>query len=238
MIKVTVWNEYVHEIAEEEVGKVYPEGIHGAIASFLRTNEDMEVRTATLKGGELTEELLNDTDVILWWGHMAHNEVPDELAEKIRARVNEGMGFIALHSAHHSKPFKKLMGTSCNLRWSENNQHERVWNVCPSHPITRGIGEFIDIPQDEMYGEYFDIPAPDELLFITWHKSGEVFRSGCTFKRGNGKIFYFQPGHETYPIFYNEAVQKVLTNAVRWAAPVDVDPEFVTCKHTASLEEL
>ena len=204
MIRVTIFNEFLQEKTQEDVIAVYPNGIHNALKAGIESEEFL-VKTVTLDDENcgINEEVLKNTDVMLWWGHMAHHRVPDEVGRLIKEEVNKGMGIIFLHSAHHSKPFKKLMGTACNLRWSENNQHERVWNVCPSHPITRGIGEFIDIPQDEMYGEYFDIPAPDELLFITWHKSGEVFRSGCTFRRGNGKIFYFQPGHETYPIFYN-----------------------------------
>lgn len=222
MIQVTVWNEFRHEKSSEEVQKLYPNGIHGAIADFLK-HDNFTVKTATLDEAEhgLTVEVLAETDVLIWWGHVAHEEVSDEIVARAHQRVLEGMGLIVLHSGHFSKIFKKLMGTSCDLKWREDGKHCRIWNVNPSHPIVEGIGEMIDLEQEEMYGEHFDIPAPDELVFVSWYPGGEVFRSGCTFSRGNGKIFYFQPGHETYNSYYNEKVQKVICNAVRWAAPKD-----------------
>lgn len=221
-IKVTVWNEFQHEKKNEAVKAIYPDGIHNAIADYLKTQEDMVVRTATLNDEEqgLSNDLLNDTDVLIWWGHAAHNQVKDEYVERVYERVMKGMGFIPLHSSHFSKPFKRLMGTTCALRWREQNENERLWVVEPSHPIAQGLGECVEIEADEMYGERFDIPAPDELVFIGWFKGGEVFRSGCCFKRGYGKIFYFQPGHETYPIYYNEEIRLIIGNAVRWACPL------------------
>lgn len=220
-IRVTVWHEFRHEKKNEAVKKMYPDGMHMTIKSFLDKNPDMEVRTATLDEPEhgLTDEVLANTDVMTWWGHCAHSDVKDEIAEKVRKRVTEGMGWIGLHSAHFSKPFKKLLGTNCSLKWREVAEKERLWNIEPSHPITQGIGEYIELPNTEMYGERFDIPTPDKLIFISWFEGGEVFRSGCTWERGHGRMFYFRPGHETYPIFYNEEIQKVITNAVRWAKP-------------------
>lgn len=221
MIRVTVWNENRHEQTNEKVREVYPEGIHGAIASFLK-EEDYEVRTATLDEPEhgLTEEVLNNTDVLLWWGHVAHDEVDDEIVKKVQQRVLDGMGLIVLHSGHFSKIFKTLMGTSCDLKWREAGEKERLWVVDPAHPIAEGIGEYFELEHEEMYGEHFDIPVPDELIFMSWFEGGEVFRSGVTYTRGNGKIFYFRPGHETHPTYYNENVQRVIQNAVKWAAPV------------------
>ncbi len=220
MIKVTVWNEYTHEKNSEHVRSIYPDGIHGAIAAFLGKNEDIVVKTATLDDPEcgLTEEVLKDTDVLVWWGHMAHHLVPDEVAERVQRHVLCGMGFIALHSAHMSKPFLKLVGTTGTLKWRDNDK-ERVWCCNPGHPIAEGIPEQFVIEPEEMYGEYFDIPQPDELVFISWFKGGEVFRSGVTFRRGHGKVFYFRPGHESNPTYHHEYVQKVITNAVRWAKP-------------------
>lgn len=220
MIKVTVWNEYTHEKNSEHVRSIYPDGIHGAIAAFLGKNEDIVVNTATLDDTEcgLTEEVLKDTDVLVWWGHMAHHLVPDEVAERVQRHVLCGMGFIALHSAHMSKPFLKLVGTTGTLKWRDNDK-ERVWCCNPGHPIAEGIPEQFVIEPEEMYGEYFDIPQPDELIFISWFKGGEVFRSGVTFRRGHGKVFYFRPGHESNPTYHHEYVQKVITNAVRWAKP-------------------
>ncbi|MEG2253882.1 MAG: ThuA domain-containing protein [Vagococcus sp.] len=219
MIYVTVWNEYRHELTDEKVREVYPNGIHEQLKSFLQ--EEFVVKTATLDEAEhgLTEEVLDETDVLIWWGHMAHDEVADEIVNRVHERVLQGMGLIVLHSGHMSKIFMKLMGTSCDLKWREADETCRIWNVNPSHPITDGIGEYIELEKEEMYGEHFDIPAPDELIFINWYQGGEVFRGGCTYKRGNGKIFYFQPGHETYPSYYNKKVQRVIKNAVQWATP-------------------
>ncbi|MGA9289873.1 MAG: ThuA domain-containing protein [Anaerobacillus sp.] len=219
MLNVTVWNENRHEQSSEEVRSVYPNGIHGAIAEFLK--EDFEVRTATLDEPEhgLSEEVLNGTDVLLWWGHIAHEEVSDEIVNRVHQRVLDGMGLIVLHSGHFSKIFKKLMGTGCDLKWREADEKERMWIVDPTHPIAEGLGEKIELEREEMYGEHFDIPAPDELVFVSWFEGGEVFRSGCTYKRGQGKVFYFRPGHETYPTYYHEDIQRVLKNAVAWAKP-------------------
>jgi trehalose utilization protein len=220
MLKVVVWNENRHEKIDPEVSEVYPEGIHGTIASFLGEAQ-FDVSTATLDEPEhgLTDEVLNQTDVLIWWGHIAHHEVKDEVVEKVKQRVLDGMGLIVLHSGHFSKLFKTLMGTSCDLKWREASEKERIWIIDPSHPIVEGLGEYIELENEEMYGEHFDIPAPDELVMVSWFEGGEVFRSGCTFKRGKGKIFYFRPGHETYPTYYNKDVQRVITNAVKWAEP-------------------
>ena len=220
-IRVTAWNEGRHEKSDPEVGRIYPKGIHGAIASLLSTEADMTVRTATLDEPQhgLTDEVLAATDVLTWWGHMAHGEVKDEIAEKVQRRVLEGMGLIVLHSAHISKPFLRLMGTSCLLRWREAGEKERLWVVEPGHPIVDGLGAYFEIPHEEMYGERFDIPAPDATVFISWFAGGNVFRSGCCYTRGKGRIFYFRPGHETFPTYHQKEVQTVIRNAVRWAAP-------------------
>jgi trehalose utilization protein len=221
-IRVTVWNEFRHEKSDESVRKVYPEGIHAAIAVPLQ-KAGYAVRTATLDEPEhgLTTEVLQDTDVLIWWGHMAHGDVADEIVERVVARVWGGMGLIVLHSGHFSKVFKRLMGTSCDLKWREVGERERLWVVNPSHPIAAGLGQYIELEHEEMYGEHFDIPTPDELVFVSWFQGGEVFRSGCTYSRGRGKVFYFRPGHETYPTYYNAEVQRVIQNAVEWAKPCD-----------------
>ncbi|MFH1085784.1 MAG: ThuA domain-containing protein [Chloroflexota bacterium] len=221
-IRVTVWNEFRHEKTHEAVRKVYPDGIHNQIAKFLSANPDIEARTATLDEPEhgLTEEVLANTDVLTWWGHMAHGEVQDAIVDRVQNRILNGMGLIVLHSGHFSKIFKRMMGTNCSLKWREIGERERLWVTDPAHPIAQGLGEYFEIPHVEMYGEYFDIPTPDSLVFISWYQGGEVFRSGVAYHRGKGKVFYFSPGHETLPIYYHETVQKVITNAVRWAAPV------------------
>jgi trehalose utilization protein len=235
-IRVTVWNEFRHERNSPEVAQIYPAGIHATIAAALREKEQIEVRTATLDEPEhgLTREVLQQTDVLIWWGHMAHGEVADEIVERVQQRVLAGMGLIVLHSGHFSKIFKRLMGTSCDLKWREGNDHERLWVVQPGHPIVAGIGEYIELEHEEMYGEHFDIPQPETLVLVSWFSGGEIFRSGCCYTRGQGKIFYFRPGHEAFPTYRNTQVQRVIANAVRWAAPAE--PLLVTYGNTASLE--
>ena len=220
-IPVTVWNEYRHEKEDPRVAAHYPRGIHDTIAGFLRAAGGLAVRTATLDEPDhgLTEEVLAGTDVLVWWGHKAHEEVRDEVVRRVHQRVLEGMGLVALHSAHFSKIFRTLMGTGCTLKWREADDRERLWNICPSHPIAAGLGEHFEIEAEEMYGEPFGIPVPDELIFISWFTGGEVFRSGATWRRGHGRVFYFRPGHETYPTYHHPSVQRVIVNGVRWARP-------------------
>lgn len=219
-IRVTVWNENRVE-RKPEVRTIYPDGMHGAIAAPLR-GQGLNVKTATFDEPEhgLTEIVLAETDVLTWWGHMVHNEVDDRVVDRIQRRVLQGMGLIVLHSGHESKIFKRLMGTTCDLKWRDVGEKERLWVATPGHPILDGIGHYIEIPQSEMYGEPFDIPNPDVLLFISWYEGGEVFRSGCCYQRGRGRIFYFSPGHELYPIYHQPDVLRVIANGVRWAAPV------------------
>ena len=238
MIKVTIWNEGRHDKTSAEVKALYPEGMHNCIKDFLSEDENLLVRTATLDGPDfLTDELLNDTDVLFWWGHIAHNEVPDELAEKIRQRVmTERMGFIPLHSAHKSKPFQLIVGTTGDLVWGDD-QREIVWNMLPSHPIAQGVPTYFTFPKEEMYGEPFMIPQPDELVFTSWFEDGHIFRSGLCYYRGLGKIFYFQPGHEGNPIFHDKTVQHILRNAVYWAAPCDTLVPKPTCPREGSILE-
>ncbi|SNZ17030.1 Trehalose utilization protein [Natronoarchaeum philippinense] len=219
---VTVWNEYVHEREHEAVADLYPDGIHGAIADALG-DAGFETQTATLDDEEhgLTEEVLDETDVLTWWGHAAHDEVEEHVAERVKQHVLDGMGLLVLHSAHLSKPFRKLMGTSCGLKWREAAETERLWVTNPAHPIADGIDDYFEVPEAEMYGEHFDVPEPDSLVFTSWFEGGEVFRSGCCYHRGQGRVFYFRPGHETYPVYHQEEVQHVLANACEWATQED-----------------
>ena len=221
-IRVVVWNEFQHEKQEEKIAAIYPDGMHGAIAANLRQNFNLEVKTATLDEPDcgLGGDALDNTDVLIWWGHMAHGRVPDELVKKIYDRVQAGMGLIALHSSHASKIFAKICGTnSGNLKWREDGDKEILWVTDPTHPIVAGLEkDHIILEHEETYGEHFDIPAPDELIFVSWFTGGEVFRSGLTYKRGLGKIFYFRPGHETFPTYHNKEVMKVIENAVLWCA--------------------
>ena len=237
-IRVMVWNEFRHEKSEVAIRKVYPAGMHAVIASHLNKQAGITARTAVLDQPEhgLTPKVLANTDVLTWWGHLAHNEVSDEIVSRVQERVLEGMGLVVLHSGHHSKIFKRLMGTTCNLRWREAAEKERLWNVEPGHPVTEGIGDYFELPHEEMYGERFDVPTPDKLVFISWFAGGEVFRSGCCYERGHGRIFYFRPGHETYPTYYDANVMRVITNATRWAAPRI--KQKIECPNTQPIEKL
>ncbi len=220
-VRVTVWHEHRHEKTNPKVQAVYPEGIHTAIANALKKAGGLDVRTATLDEPDhgLTDEVLKSTDVMTWWGHMAHGEVRDEIAKKVHERVLEGMGLVVLHSGHYSKIFQRLMGTSCSLKWRESDDREILWVTAPGHPIVQGIDDHVIIPAEEMYGEHFDIPEPDETVLISSFTGGEVFRSGVTYRRGAGRVFYFRPGHETYPTYHHKDVQRIIANGVRWAAP-------------------
>ena len=179
------------------------------------------VRTATQDQPEhgLTEEVLDSTDVLTWWGHATHAGVDDAVVDRVHQRVLGGMGLLVLHSAHFSKIFIRLMGTTCSLAWRNSADTELVWTVTPSHPITAGVPQPIVIDEQEMYGEYFDIPAPDELIFLSTFSGGEVFRSGCCWRRGKGKVFYFSPGDQEYPVYHHPDIKRVLANAVQWARP-------------------
>ena len=223
-IRVTLWNEFIHEKTVESVRAIYPQGMHAVWAAALRQHlgNAVQIRSALLDEPEhgLTAEILAETDVLTWWGHAAHDRVSEAVVDRVQKRVWQGMGLVALHSAHNSKIFKRLMGTSCMLRWREAAERERIWIVNPAHPIVAGLTEeYFELPQVEMYGEFFDIPAPEELFTISWFEGGEVFRSGCTWRRGKGRVVYFSPGHETFPIYHDANIQRILANAVQYAAP-------------------
>lgn len=220
-VRVTIWNEFRHEQDDPKVTEIYPRGIHQAIAAPLQKSADLRVATATLDEPQhgLSDAQLNETDVLIWWGHRAHDQVQDAVAERCQQRVLAGMGLIVLHSGHHSRLFRKLMGTTCNLNWRVGNDREILWVVRPGHPILRGIESHFILPREEMYGEYFDVPQPQETILISSFTGGEVFRSGCVWTRGAGRIFYFRPGHETFPTYHDPNVLRVIENAVRWAAP-------------------
>jgi trehalose utilization protein len=218
-IRAVVWNENRHEQTHAAIRAIYPKGIHGAVADAIGEVEGVSATTATLDEPEhgLTVERLAKTDVLFWWGHAAHGEVKDEIVDRVVRRVWEGMGLVILHSGHFSKPFKRLMGTPCALKWREAGERERLWTINPRHPIAAGLPEHFELENEEMYGEQFSVPEPLETVFISWFQGGEVFRSGLTWRRGAGNIFYFRPGHETYPTYHDANVQKVISNSVKWA---------------------
>ena len=227
-INVVIWNEFRHEKRDPAVAQIYPDGIHACIRDFLKEDDNLNITLAALDDPDqgISDELLNKTDVLFWWGHMAHGEVDDKLVEKIRNRVYAGkMGLIVLHSGHHSKVFRSIVGATGNLSWGRN-QKEVVWNLMPQHPIAAGIPDHFILQSEELYAEPFYIPQPDQLVFGGWYEDGHIFRSGCCFFRGVGKIFYFQPGHEYCRSFYNPYVQRIIRNAVEWVKPADIGYEI------------
>lgn len=244
-ISVIVWNEFQHERENVAVRAIYPDGLHAVIADALRTTPGLnpgalplDVSTATLDEPEhgLSETRLAGCDVLVWWGHKAHGQVADAVVDRVHKRVLEGMGLIVLHSGHFSKIFRRLLGTNCSLKWREADEKERIWVIEPSHPIAAGLPGHFELPYEEMYGERFDIPAPDETVFISWFEGGEVFRSGLCWQRGHGRLFYFRPGHEAYPTYHDKHIQRVLANAVQWAVPrVSITDD---CPSVAPLETL
>ena len=246
-IRATVWGENVHEKTDKPVAELYPDGMHAQIAKLLGEDKNIVASTVTLQDPEhgLSVQKLADTDVLLWWGHAAHDKVDDAIVNRVAARVWEGMGLLVLHSGHESKIFQKLMGMSARLNWREAGERERIWVANPGHPIAKGLPPHFELEMEEMYGEPFAVPEPLETVFISWFQGGEVFRSGLTYRRGAGNIFYFRPGHETYPTYHDATVQHLLRNAVRWAhnpapawtdvaeapnVPVDKAPEPITAK--------
>ncbi len=233
-IKVTIWNEGRHEKRDPEVAAIYPDRMDGAIAKGLE-GQGFDITRVTLDDPEqgLPQALLDQTDVLCWWGHVAHTEVSDDLVTRVQQRILQGMGLVVLHSGHHSKLFGRMMGTNANLSWRElpEGDLERVWVIDPAHPIAEGLPPYFEIPASEMYGEPFDIPQPDELIFLSWYSGGEVFRSGCTFKRGRGRIFFFSPGHETFPIYHDANVHRVIANGIRWAKQTHTDGRILSNWH-------
>ena len=233
-IRLTIWNEFRREKQDAAVAKIYPDGIHAALAKGLASPE-FDIGTATLDEPEhgLAAEVLEATDVLFWWGHLAHGEVADHIVDRVQARIMDGMGLVALHSSLESKIFKRLMGTTCSATWriADGGERQRLWVIDPGHPIAEGIGPFIEIPAHEMYGEPFDIPEPDSLVFVSWFQGGEVFRSGCCFRRARGRVFYFAPGHETFPVYQDADILRVLRNAAKWAAPAHATGALPRIRH-------
>ena len=238
-IKALVWNEFGEEQKSGVIAGIYPEGLHKTIADFLNKDSEIEAKTAVQSDKEhgLSESVLDEIDVLLWWGHTLHEKVEDKIVKRVIDRVQRGLGIIFLHSAHKSKPFMELLGSTGRLSWREAEEKSRVWTAAPHHPIAHGIPEHFVIEQEEMYGEPFGIPEPETTVFISWFQGGNVFRSGVTFQKEYGKVFYFQPGHETHPVYHHEIVQKVIVNAVKWAKPV-IKAGPLVCPNMPSLEKL
>jgi trehalose utilization protein len=240
-IRVLVWDEDATHVS----AGVYPENIRGAVADGLIElgGERVRVRTASLADPEqgLSAAALAATDVLIWWGHVRHSEVADDAVGRIVEHVcRRGLGFIALHSAHYSKPFKQILNCTGHLKggWREDEQPEEIRVCAPHHPITHGVHDFA-LAQEEMYGAPFDVPPPAAVVLQSFFPAGgEYFPSGLiwtvgtgvdrTFASGPGRgigqgegigrVFYFRPGHESVPTYFNLDVRRILYNGVRWAA--------------------
>jgi len=214
-IRVLLWSE------QTEPKDVYPKGINGALADYLRQFSDIEVKTASLSDPDagLSEAVLAKTDVLIWFGHRRHAEVPDEAVDRILRHVRErGMGFFGLHSTHYSKVIKRLLNATGS--WSSYVNHgkpEQMWVVLPGHPIAKGVSDFT-IPQTEIYTEPFDVPLPEAVIVEGTWESGHRSRDVMTWTIGKGRVVYIRAGHETYPIFFMPQMQRLVSNAVRYAA--------------------
>jgi trehalose utilization protein len=240
-IRVTVWSEGIDPNLEPKAVALYPNDINTYIASFLEGSHEFEVKVRSLSQPEngLSQEIIDNTDVLIWWSHLYDDEVDDNVVERVVNAVLNGMGFLILHASMGSKPAKRLLGESSNVgKYREIGEKERVWVVNRSHPVVEGMEkEYFEILKSEMYGEPYGMPTPDDTIFISWFEGGEVLRSGVSWHKGSGRIFFFAPGHEEFPVYYNKEVQKVITNIVRWLKPVK-GPEIVFRGEIGSIEPL
>lgn len=223
-MNITIFNEYHPNEHTGKAEKNYPGGIHIALKSIFESQEyDVVTATQEQACNGLTDEILDNTDVLLWWSKNWDNELLNSVADKVVSRIREGMGAVFLHSAKNSKPFLRLTGTTsatAPVSWKEPGESERLFVVSPAHPIAEGIPSGYVIPNEEPYCEYFDIPKPDDIVFLGGFGNGMCIRAGVTFTRGAGKIFFFQPGHDSFPVYNDKVIRRIILNAVNWAKPV------------------
>jgi trehalose utilization protein len=243
-IKVLIWDENPSHASKE----LYPNSLRGAIAvgvTGLDKASELDVKTAHLDEPEqgVSDQILAETDVLVWWGHARHDLVEDALAERIKDRVHkQGMGLVVLHSGHYSKPFKVTVGGPGHLKggWREADDSETIRVCAPWHPVAEGVEDFV-LDNEEMYGAPFDVPPYETLVFQSrFSVGGETFPSGIAWTvgegidpeftsgpgngknqgEGKGRLFYFRPGHETYPTYLDARVHKVIYNAIRWSGRI------------------
>jgi trehalose utilization protein len=272
-VRVLMWDEQ-----QPEQKRAYGDKFLGeTIAAHLVAQMGFAVKNVSLASPSqgLDEVTLNDTDVVIWWSHQKNHLVTDENVERLVTRVGQGrLGFIALHSAHWSRPFVRLMQerskadalaqipsaerAAAKFEYLNQNplgkvpkrdalltpslsQENGIWKLTlpgcifpayradgapshvitllPDHPIAAGLPAKWDVKQTEMYDEPFHVPKPDAVVFEERWDKGEHFRSGCVWEVGRGRVFYFRPGHETYPVFKQAEPLRVVENAARWLAP-------------------
>jgi len=213
-LRVLLWSERTEPV------EIYPTGINGALADYLNKQDGIEAKTAQLSDPEagLGEAALANADVLIWFGHKKHKDVPDEIVERVVRHIRErGLGFIALHSAHYSKPLKVALQASGS--WSDYQNRgwaEQVWVVSPNHPLAKGLKDFT-LPKEEIYTEPFDVPAPEAVILEATWPSGHRTRECMVWTLGKGRFVYLRPGHEEYPTFFIPEMQRLISNAVLWA---------------------
>jgi len=275
-VKVVVWDE--QQPAQKQA---YSSFLGNSVAEHLGAQPGISVRSVNINdpGQGLAGGVLDDCQVLIWWGHVRHAEISAETGRSIVERIKDGkLSLVALHSAHWSTPFVEAMNERTRLDvvgkfHSEGNERleitfvspaqrymvpkadarvtpyvswrkfpdglakatvhlplccfpayrgdgkpSRVTLLKPDHPIAQGIPKEFEIPQTEMYDEPFHVPQPDEVILEERWAAGEWFRSGAVWKLGKGRVFYFRPGHETYPIYKQPIPLKIMTNSVRWLA--------------------
>lgn len=214
-VRVLAWSEHTAPKA------VFPDDINNAVAGALCEDPQLTVTTAELvdPGDGVPEEVLASTDVLVWWGHLLHGRVTDAAVARIAAQVRDGgMGFVALHSAHMSKPFTTLIGDDGRLGGvALDGGKETITVRTPDHPVAQGVSDFV-IGKEESYDEEFGCGHPDTVVFHSAFENGQQFRSGLAYRIGAGRVFYFRPGHEEYPTLFLPEVKQIIRNAVRWAA--------------------
>lgn len=219
-MRILIYNEGRDERNKPEVLTIYPKEIGGAlshIVSQIPNSEIIDILSMYNVKEKLTNNLLESVDLLLYWSHGGNSQFPDELAKLIQDHVLRGMGFVVLHSAIGSKPFKALMGTTCSIHY-RHDDFERMTCCNPLHPIAAGLPLHIELDKEESYGEYIDVPKPDDIIYLGWFDSGEVCRSVMTWTRGYGKVVFIQPGHETNSSYHNPYIQKLIVNSCIWAS--------------------
>ncbi len=274
-VRVLVWDE-----RQKEQKQVYANFLGNEIANHLRSRQGFTVQSVGLDDPQqgLPDEVLDQAQVLIWWGHVRHTEIKPEKGRQIVERVKAGkLALIALHSAHWSTPFIEAMyertridarrrypdaatkiefvpmagflaptydslltpayyalhagGVVKNVRvdlpncvfpsYRHDAKHSRVTMLHPEHPIAQGVPPVFEVSQTEMYDEPFHVPEPDAVIFQETFRDGGWFRGGMVWTLGKGKVFYFRPGHETYPVFKEEYPLRILENAARWLAGGD-----------------
>ena len=217
--RVVVWSEGTAP------KNVYPQDINAAIAEGLKPLKGWDIVTASINDPDqgLPEDMLNSASVLIWWGHQKHGAVSDALVDRIVKRVRDGgMGFIATHSAHYSKPLKAILGTPCGWKYYiDDGARVDLVVKAPSHPIALGVKNFT-LPHTERYGDPFEVPTPETVVFDGIYTlpngAAENAQQGMVWTVGKGRVFYFQPGHESYPIYFQDEIRHIFRNGVQWCA--------------------